>query len=296
MHLCMLIAMDWDNVKVFLAVARLGSLGAAARALGQTQPTMGRRIRAFEHSLGQALFQRSAEGFVLTGEGTLVLAHAERMEEEALAFERRLAGQETQLGGLLRVSSSEWFGTHVLAPVFARFQAAHPKVCIELVTDARLFNLARREADLVFRIRPFDDAEVVQRRLMRMDYAVYGAAHLPKPMSGDGEGATLITMDSAFDALPDVAWLRTRLPRAYAGLRSNNRDVQAAFCASGSGWAVLPCVLGDRLPGVVRLDLGEAPPSREVWVGFHQDLRRLPRLRGLLDFTVEALADGVRPA
>lgn len=284
-------AMDWDNVKVFLAVARLGSLGAAARALGQTQPTIGRRVRAFEASLGQALFQRGSEGFVLTDEGALVLAHAERMEEEALSFERRLAGQEVQLGGLLRVSSSEWFGVHVLAPVFSRFQEAHPRVCIELVTDSRLFSLARREADLVFRIRPFDDAEVVQRRLMRISYAVYGASHLPRPAAGDGAGATLITMDTAFEGLPDVEWLRSRFPNAHLGLRSNNREVQAAFCAAGSGWAVLPCALGDRLPGVVRLDLDAAPPSREVWVGFHRDLRRLPRLRGLLDFTIEALGN-----
>ncbi len=281
--------MDWDHIKVFLSVARLGSLGAAARALGQTQPTIGRRLRAFEQTLGQALFQRGSAGFVLTDEGALVLAHAQRMEEEALAFERRLAGQALQLEGELRVSSSEWFGACVLAPVFARFREAHPKISIELVTDSRLFSLARQEADLVFRIRPFDDAEVVQRRLMRMAYAVYGASHLPKPAPGDGEGATLITMDSAFDDLPDVEWLRSRLPRAQAGLRSNNRQVQAAFCASGSGWAVLPCALGDSTPGVVRLDLGEAPPSRDVWVGFHRDLRRVPRLRSLLDFTVETL-------
>ncbi|OUL98895.1 LysR family transcriptional regulator [Variovorax sp. JS1663] len=283
--------MDWDNIKVFLAVARAGSLGAAARALGQTQPTIGRRLRAFEAQLGQSLFQRSAEGFVLTHEGEAVLAHAQRMEDEALGFERRLQGQAVQLEGLLRVSSSDWFGVHVLAPVFARFQESHPKVCIELVTDARLFSLARREADLVFRIRRFEDAEVVQRRLMRMDYAVYGASHLPRPEAGAGGGAFLITMDSAFEAMPDVQWLRRMLPRAQIGLRSNNREVQAAFCASGGGWAVLPCVLGDRVPGVVRLDLGASPPSREVWVGFHRDLKRLSRLRSLLDFTVEALAD-----
>jgi DNA-binding transcriptional LysR family regulator len=98
-------------------------------------------------------------------------------------------------------------------------------------------------------------------------------------------------MDSAFDALPDVQWLRTLFPNAHVGLRSNNREVQAAFCAAGSGWAVLPRALGDRVPGVVRLDMRQSPPSREVWVGFHRDLRRLPRLRSLLDFTIEALGD-----
>ncbi|MFX7804625.1 LysR substrate-binding domain-containing protein, partial [Acinetobacter baumannii] len=77
------------------------------------------------------------------------------------------------LDGLLRVSSSDWFGIHVLTPLFAEFTRAHPGVAVELVTDVRLFSLARREADLVFRIRPFDEPEVVQRRLMRIDYAVY---------------------------------------------------------------------------------------------------------------------------
>jgi DNA-binding transcriptional LysR family regulator len=282
--------MNWDDIKVFLAIARAGSLGGAARALGQTQPTMGRRLRAFEERLGVALFQRSGEGFLLSDDGALVMAHAERMEEEALTFERTLAGQETQLEGLLRVSSSDWFGLHVLAPVFARFQEKHPRVFIELITESRLLNLARREADLVFRIRPFEEADVVQRRLTTVQYALYGASHLEKPRPGDGEGTPLITMDTAFGTLPDVRWLQRVLPKAHAAMRSNNRDVQTAMCVAGRGWAVLPIFLGDRAPGLVRVDLGESPPSRDVWVGFHQDLRRLVRLRRLLEFTVEALA------
>lgn len=282
--------MDWDDIKVFLAIARARSLGGAARALGQTQPTMGRRLRAFEDRLGVALFQRSGEGFLLSDDGALVLAHAERMEEEALAFERTLAGQETQLEGLLRVSSSDWFGLHVLAPIFARFQEKHPRVCIELITESRLLNLARREADLVFRIRPFEDGDVVQRRLTSIQYALYGASYLERPSLGDGDGTPLITMDTAFGTMPDVRWLQRVLPKAHVVMRSNNREVQMAMCVAGRGWAVLPAYLGDRAPGLVRVDLGESPPSRDVWVGFHQDLRRLVRLRRLVEFTVEALA------
>ena len=282
--------MDWDDIKVFLAIARARSLGGAARALGQTQPTMGRRLRAFEERLGVALFQRSGDGFLLSDDGASVLAHAERMEEEALTFERTLAGQETQLEGLLRVSSSDWFGLHVLAPIFARFQEKHTGVCIELVTESRLLNLARREADLVFRIRPFEEADVVQRRLTTIQYALYGASHLEKPRLGDGDGVSLITMDSAFGTMPDVRWLQRVLPKARVVMRSNNREVQTAMCVAGRGWAVLPTLLGDRAPGLVRVDMGELPPGRDVWVGFHQDLRRLPRLRRLVEFTVEALA------
>src|SRR5215831_1372284 len=105
--------MEWSDLRVFLAIAREGTLGGAARSLGQTQPTMGRRLRALESAVGHTLFQRTADGFVLTDEGNAILVHAERIEEEAHAFERRLAGNEAQLEGALRLSSSDWFGTYM---------------------------------------------------------------------------------------------------------------------------------------------------------------------------------------
>ena len=287
---------DWDDVRVFLAVARTGTLGAAARQLGQTQPTMGRRLRTLEEVIGHALFQRTSDGFVLTDEGTAVLAHAERMEEEALGFARTLAGQEAQLSGSLRVSSSDWFGVYVLTPLFARFLAKHRGVSLELITDARQYNLARREADLVFRITPFDEPDVMQRKLLHMDYALYGHMDLVAPTAGDGQGQTLISMDAAFSELPDVAWVKRMLPRARLAFGSNNREAQARMCAAGGGFAVLPCLLGDATPGLRRIDLGEAPPGRDVWLGYHRDLRRLARLRALLDMTLAALGDGARPA
>ena len=134
--------MEWGDLRIFLAIARKGSLGAAARELGQSQPTMGRRLRALEQSLGQTLFQRTSEGFVLTDEGAAVLPHAERMEEDALALQRQIGGSDRQLDGLLRVSSSDWFGAHLLTPVLATFSKAQPRVVVELLTDARFYSLS----------------------------------------------------------------------------------------------------------------------------------------------------------
>jgi DNA-binding transcriptional LysR family regulator len=283
--------LQWSDVRVFLAIARTGTLGAAARTTGQTQPTMGRRLRALEEALGHVLFQRTSDGFVLTDEGAAVLSYAERMEEEALGFTRALAGQDARLTGLLRISSSDWFGVHVLTPVFARFLAKHPDVSLELVTDARRYNLARREADLVFRITPFDEPDVVQRKLMRIDYALYGRRDLKLRSLGDGQGQTLVSMDSAFDQLPDVLWVKRMLPGAKIIFGSNNRDAQAHMCAEGAGLAVLPCPLGDADKRLKRFDLHEAPPGREVWLGYHRDLRRVARLRALLDETMSALGE-----
>lgn len=279
---------EWSDFRIFLAIARAGTLGAGARRLGLTQPTMGRRLKALEAALGTVLFQRTADGFVLTDEGRLLLVHAERMEEEAIAVERGFAGSAKELDGLVRISSSDWFGIHVLSPLLAGFSRKHPKVVVELLTDSRLLNLSRREADLVFRIRPFTEPDVVSRKFMHVDYALYVPENCPDPAIGDGAGLSLVTMDEAFGGMPDVAWLRETFPNAVAALRSNSRDVQARLCAGGAGMAVLPVPLGDSTPGIRRIALPSPPPGRDTWLGYHRDMRRLPRLRALIDHLIAA--------
>lgn len=281
--------MEWSDLRIFLAIARSGTLGGAARLAGQTQPTMGRRLRALEAAIGAALFQRTSEGFILTDEGQAILAHAEQMEEAALAIQRKLSGQTAVPSGLLRVAASDWFGAHILSPLAASFRRQYPEVSIELITDSRPFSLARREADIAFRITPFEEADVIQRKLLHMDYAAYGAPGLEPPQPGDGSGCTLITMDAAFADIPDAKWLRKVLPNARIGFASNSRDAQAIQCAAGAGVAVLPCLLGDLIAAIKRLDLGAAPPGRDVYIGYHRDLRHLGRLRAFIDHVFESL-------
>jgi len=282
--------MEWSDLRVFLSIAREGTLGAAARKLRQTQPTMGRRLRALEDAVGHKLFQRTPHGFVLTEEGSAVLDHAERIEEEALSIERKLVGQTQQFQGGIRITSSDWFGVHVLTPVLAEFARSHPRVTVELLTESRFVDLSRREADLAFRIRPFGEPDIVSRKLLHMRYGVYARAGIVHPVAGDGSGSALIALDSAFAGTPDDSWLQKMLPQARVVFRSNSRDVQARMCSEGIGIAVLPTPLGDSLAGVERLRLGEEPPGRDTWVGYHRDLQRLARLRALLDFVVKKLA------
>lgn len=280
-------AMEWSDLKVFLAIARAGTLAGAARLIGQTQPTMGRRLRALEQAVGHILFQRTVDGFILTDEGAAVLIHAERVEEETLAFARELDGQQLELNGILRVSSSDWFGVHMLTPICTAFSHDHPKMTVELLTDARLLNLARRETDLAFRIQPFEQPDIVQRKLMHIDYALYGK--VGTSVAKNGAGAALITLDAAFEDFPDVQWVHRVLPKAQVVFRSNSRDAQAIMCAHGAGLAVLPCLLGDMIPGLQKIDIG-TPPGRDVWVGYHRDLRGLRRLRTFLDLVVARYA------
>jgi DNA-binding transcriptional LysR family regulator len=285
---------QWDDLKMFLTIAREGSLVGAARVTGLTQPTMGRRLQSLEKLVGCKLLRRTSSGYVLTDEGMAVLSHAERMEEEALAFERQLAARDGEVNGTLRVSASDWLASHVLAPVISRLQQQHSRMMVELSTDPRLLSLDRRETDLVFCFNRFEETYVVQRRITHAHYGVYaspayleqrGAPH----SSAGGAGHSLITMDVALSHQADVIWLTGRLPKARIMGRSSSRHVQARMCSEGGGIAVLPLLVAETTPGLERVDLGEPPPGRDVWLGYHRDFQHHPRLRALIEAAEAAL-------
>ncbi|AHE56759.1 LysR family transcriptional regulator [Sphingomonas sanxanigenens] len=287
--------LDWDDIRLFLAIARAGTLTGAGKVLKLSQPTAGRRLRALEAACGVALFQRTAAGLQLTDEGEAMLLGAQRMEDEALSLQRQFAGSGEAVAGALRLSSSEWFAHLVLTPPVTAFAMRHPMVTVELIADFRLLSLDRREAELVFRFKPFDAPHIVQRRFTHIRYGLFAApayveAHgFPAPGS-DGEGHRLVMMDSQFDTLADVGWLRRRFPRARIAIRSNSREVQAVAATRGAGLAVLPVLLGQTY-GLVAEPGVDVPPGRDIWLGYHADLKRLPRLRALVDHLVGSVAD-----
>lgn len=282
--------MEWGDVRIFLAVVRGRSFGEAARTLGVSHPTVGRRIKALEDEAEQALFRRTSNGLVLTDAGDAVLTLAESMEDSALGMERRLAGNHERLEGILRISAAEWFAGHVLAPVLAELTRRHPAVVPEVIASYRLLNLSRREADVAFRIVPFTEPDIVQRRLTRISYGLYGSAGTASALRDDSAAVGLILMNTAQSHFPDVAWLLDRFPQSRRVFTSTSRAVQAQMCVRGMGIAVLPRPLGDAIPGLQRIDTPDEPPGRDVWVGYHQDLRHMDRLRALLD-----IADAMLP-
>lgn len=243
-----------------------------------------------EEATGQTLFQRTTDGFILTEEGNNVLALAEQMEESALAMERRLAGREQKLQGSLRISSADWFGAYVLPPIVADYTGAYPDVEVEVLTGTRLFSLAHREADIAFRIVPFDNADIVQRKLVHLKYGAYIASDAADPVYRDGTGYRLLTHDTSTGQFPDIDWLTQAFPKAQTVLRSNNRNVQGHMCRLGIGIAVLPRVVGDQLVGLRRLDLPAAPPGRDIWMGYHRDLKYLHRLRAFIAIMTDHVA------
>jgi DNA-binding transcriptional LysR family regulator len=290
---------DWDDYRFFLAVARQGTLSAAARELAVTQPTVGRRIAALERRLGAKLYVRKPDGFTLSDAGKQMLAHSEGIEREVLAAELRVSGRDVGLHGVVRITASEWLCTSAIAPMLQELLARHPRLEIEIVADQRHLNLARREADIALRPRRFEHAGIVQRKIAPIEFSLYAApryiATHGLPRAGDGAGHVLIGM---VDGVGDVVreWLASALPNSARSVRTNGRDAMLSLVKAGVGIACLARVVGDELPGLERLPLTPPPPAPMLWLGMPRDLRSTPRVRAVADLVVDKLGARLRDA
>jgi DNA-binding transcriptional LysR family regulator len=278
---------EWNDLKIFLAVARSGTQAFAAELLGQSQPTVGRRIRALERSLGSALFYRDARGLGLTDEGMAVLRNVERMETEALSIRRRLSVQN-ELAGLLRVAASGWLGSHLLTQAIADFSRAHPDMQIHLLSDGNSCNLVRREVDVVYQLQQFGAPDIVQRPMMRVRYGIYAsAAYLDSagPVSMGGYGHKLVALPKEAADANHVAWLQTNLGQASTVLRSDSHEVLLQWCRNGIGLAMLPHAVGGIYPDLQQVRMSVDHFEQTVWAGYHIDMKFAPRLRSLIEAT-----------
>jgi DNA-binding transcriptional LysR family regulator len=167
---------DWNDLRYFLAVARHGSTLAAARALDTYQSTVQRRLAAFERRIGKPLATRSPAGYRLTELGREMVAHAERVEEAVLAFERHLESATRQVSGVLRVACPEPIVYRITqSPLLERFKVKHPKLRVEFVMSDKYVDLAKGEADVALRSGDTDDGDLVGRKIADSLWAVYAS-------------------------------------------------------------------------------------------------------------------------
>jgi DNA-binding transcriptional LysR family regulator len=285
---------DWDDLRIALAVARHGSLSAAARALGTTQPTVSRRLDAFERRTGAKLFERGKHGLTPTPLCAALIEGMDRMEEGALTVERRLAARDTGLQGSITVTSLDWLGDHVIAPIMARFGGRHPLVSLALINDGRRFNLSRSEADIAFRPGLFDQEDVVERKVADVAYGLYASPayleqHGPPDLASGCAGQSVVMLHETPPRAPMTEWLRTVAPHARSILRTNSIWSQLAAAEAGEALAALPRVLVDRRLTLRRIETPRPGPVLAVRMGVHSDMRKTPRVRAFMDFAVREL-------
>jgi DNA-binding transcriptional LysR family regulator len=287
--------LDWDDLRFFLAIARTGSLSAAARELRVTQSTVGRRLASLESGLGARLLHRTPEGYVPTLAGETILGQVERVEAEALAVERAVGGHDALLEGLVRVTAVETLASHVLAPAFCALRLGSPEINIELLANVRHLSLAMREADIAVRLTRFEQHDLVARRIGTMAHGLYASPpYLERrgvpDFAAGCPGHRLVTgLDGA--EVPQLAgWLTEIAPRATVVLRTDSPEAQLQAALCGEGMACLARLRGDAVGnGLRRLQPRLAQTVVEIWLAVHRDNRRTPRIRLVLDAVAAAV-------
>lgn len=280
-------APNWDDLRVFLTLAREGTLTTAAKALGVSHPTVARRVAALEKQIGARLFERLPDRFVPTSAGEELLGDTESMEKAALSIHRRSAGLTDTVSGVVRLSAGEAMAA-LLARHLPELRERLAQIQFELIASHTLANLSRREADLLIREQVPDGAGLVARKLGRAAYAVYGA---PSLASARGKAETWpetwIGFDDDHTYMPGQQWLQARLAGARPAVRGNNWLVLREAARAGAGLAVLPCYLGDPDPALKRVGGVIAEVFADQWLLVHRDLRALPRVRAVMDAVVD---------
>jgi len=278
-----------------LIISREGSLKAAAIVLEIDASTMGRRLESIEARFGARLFMRTGRRLEPTPDAASVVAAAGKIEAVELAFQREMLAREPASVNRLTITCAEW-GVPLLTPILVEVAARHSELRLHLRIENRALDLVRREADLALRIgRPVEKA-LVGRRIGVVRYGLYAAAsyleaHPPPRTVDDLEGHVFCALDHSVSRAPNVRWQAKLARDARLILQTNSMLSLVESVRAGGGLAVLPRVLGDVQPELVRVLPVVASVERDLWLVLHRDLRRSRAIRTVVD----ELVSGIRP-
>ena len=294
--------LDWNDLRYFLAVARTGSTLSASRQLRVSQSTVSRRITALEEQIGIKLFVRRPSGYELTPRGQSVLPSAEMVEAAILTFSDGIEAELRRLSGRVRLSTVESAANAWVIPAVGLLRQHHPGIRVEIMTSENYVDLARGEADLAIRFgpRPTQDTLVV-RHLLDMLESLYANHEMVEELgmpSSISDIARFPIVATTNEEGTMNRWLEDNIPDAEIVQRTNSISGIMASVRSGLGAAILPCMMADDYPDLVRL----VPPIPELttpgWMVTTDEARRQPHIRVVIDQVVEQIQQALahRPA
>lgn len=282
--------MDWDDLKVFLAVQRSSSIRAAAETLRLSHSTVSRRLQTLETSLGARLFLRLAEGLALTETGADLVAHAECIESDVLAMQSVLLGRDARLSGRLRVSLPPPLAEHLVMPILAGFAARYPEIELEIISSYSFVDLDRQHADIAIRFQTAPDPHLVGRRLPEIAYSVYASPDYVERhrfQGADADAAWIIWKDSD-RVLP---WFReTSFQDCGFGPIIADPLAQIAAARAGMGMVYAMCLLGDADPGLARVPGAGLMRDRPGWILAHPIGRSSQRVKVCMEYLASEIA------
>lgn len=286
----------WELYRSFLAVMREGSLSGAARALGMTQPSLGRHMRELEETLGVSLFARSPQGLSPTDLAHELVPHAQAMASASSALRRAATTRQDTIAGVVRITASEVIGAEVLPPMLAAFRQQHPGIVIELSLSNQAEDLLRRDADIAIRmVRPTQDA-LVARHVGKITLSFF--AH-KRYIEANGRPRTMadLTKHALIGFDHETPYIRSMRPaglpytREHFALRTDSDLAALAAIRAGYGIGVCQTGIGRRDPALVQLFADSFTLNMDTWVVMHEDLRRSTRTRALYDHLATAMSD-----
>ncbi|MGO4382019.1 LysR family transcriptional regulator [Pseudoduganella sp. RAF53_2] len=292
---------NWDWYRSFLGVLDEGSLSAAARTLGLTQPTVGRHIESLEQALGLALFTRAHDGYTPTDAAQHLRPYAASLASSAAALRRMASshGREGEVRGTVRITASEMVGAEVLPPIIADMRALHPALSVELVLSNRAGNLLQREADIAVRMfRPTQEA-LVARNLGTIELGFFARRdylerHGTPASARDLDKHTLIGYESESDYIRKMRKQYPVLEGLHFSFKSDSDPALISAIRAGVGIGICQAPLAAR-SGLVRVLPRALSIPMETWLVMHEDLRDNPRCAAAFAALGEGLAAYVAP-
>lgn len=286
--------LDWNQLRAFLETAETGSLSAAARKLGLTQPTLSRQVAAIEHSMGVTLFERVGKTMALTPTGLDLLEHARAMGTAVEALSLAATGRSQAVGGVVSVSATDIMAARVLPPLVRRLRDKAPGITIELITTDTFSDLQRREADIAIRHAKPEQPDLIARLVREAEAHFYASeawvkAHGHPCKAEDASHASFIGSDRSGQYLAMLQEQGLHLTEANFSCYANHSVTQWSLVREGLGIAPMMDEIALATPGVVRV-LDDLPPFRfPIWLVSHRELRTSRRIRIVFD----ELADGL---
>ncbi|WP_200951021.1 LysR family transcriptional regulator [Mesorhizobium sp. Root695] len=268
--------MHWDDLRIFLAVARDGSISGAAKRMNIQHSTVSRRIRLLETQLGTRLIERKKSGYELTPAGDELRMAAGKMELEVLEVEGALGGQEDRVAGELTVSAIKNMASSVLMPIFAGFSEAYPDIRLHVQVSNTYVSLAERHADIAIRLTNTPLDTLVGTRLANVASAVYGERRYLEGLRASGATPLWIGVECcAFHR----SWTHAACPDHRHSFFVDDTLLTLAALKQGLGLAYLPCFMGDSVEELGRFRQPDPIHDLGLWLPYHPDLRRTKRVR-----------------
>lgn len=292
---------DWSLLQSFLAVAEEGSLTGAALATGQSQPTVGRHIRALEEQLGAVLFERHARGLKSTDVGAALIDPARRMRDAAAEVGLVAAGQDKALSGTVRITAARLVAAFVLPQIIAEIRRAEPRIQIEIVPSDGTENLLYREADIALRMYRPEQLDIVTQKLGEIETGLFIARSRVADIAGKSQGEIL-------KAVPLVGYDRdTRLVEGFAerGIPLGREDFATRvddpatywqLVRAGCGIGFMMRIVGDRFDDVALVETAVELPRLPLWLAAPLAVRRVPRIDRVWTLLRNGLAGALTPA